>query len=245
MTNPVSLGEFSAGRRWVSMIAVLAFGAVLLAACGGGDNDKATPTPTALLTTPTAAAAVSTATVAAAASPATAASPGVSPVASPVASPAASPTVPLVVPSPATSVASPAASPAASPTAILVVPPLASPSASPAASPSASPFGSPAASPVGSPSPSPIANAVEIDLLDIRFDPKTFTIRANTDVTVTLKNKGTAPHNFSIDELHIDQDVAPGQTVQVHIKAPAGQYQYYCNVDAHKAAGMVGTLTVQ
>ena len=52
------------------------------------------------------------------------------------------------------------------------------------------------------------------------------------------------PHNFSIDALGIDVDIAPGATKQVVINAPAGEYEYYCNVPGHKEAGMVGTLTV-
>ena len=51
-------------------------------------------------------------------------------------------------------------------------------------------------------------------------------------------------HNFAIDELGIDVDIDPGATQEVVINAPAGAYEYYCNVPGHKAAGMVGTLTV-
>ena len=59
-----------------------------------------------------------------------------------------------------------------------------------------------------------------------------------------IRNDGAAPHNFSIDELGIDIDVAPGETQETVINAPAGEYEYYCNVPGHKEAGMVGTLTV-
>jgi uncharacterized cupredoxin-like copper-binding protein len=80
---------------------------------------------------------------------------------------------------------------------------------------------------------------------DIFFEPKEVTIAANTDVTVTLPNEGAAAHNFSIDELNIDVDIAPGATEQVVINAPPGEYEFYCNVPGHKEAGMVGTLTVE
>jgi nitrite reductase (NO-forming) len=89
------------------------------------------------------------------------------------------------------------------------------------------------------------ASTTEIDLQDIKFVPDTFSVPANTPTKVTLKNTGAAPHNFSIDQLNIKQDVAPGQTVEIEINAPAGTYQYYCDVPGHKEAGMVGTLTVQ
>ena len=79
---------------------------------------------------------------------------------------------------------------------------------------------------------------------DIYFEPKEVTIPANTDVTVVLPNDGVTPHNFSIDELGIDVDIAPGETKETVINAPAGEYEYYCNVPGHKEAGMVGTLIV-
>jgi uncharacterized cupredoxin-like copper-binding protein len=65
-----------------------------------------------------------------------------------------------------------------------------------------------------------------------------------TIVTITLPNEGVTLHNFAIDELGVDVDIDPGATQQVTINAPAGTYEYYCNVPGHKQAGMKGTLTV-
>ena len=39
--------------------------------------------------------------------------------------------------------------------------------------------------------------------------------------------------------------MAPGETQEIVVNAPAGTYEYYCNVPGHKQAGMVGTLTVE
>jgi nitrite reductase (NO-forming) len=126
-----------------------------------------------------------------------------------------------------------------------------------AASPKASPrAGTPAASPGAKASPaartaSPAASAAAstsptVDMVDINFQQKAITIPANTEVTVTLVNKGAIAHNFNIDELNVHSgDVQPGQTKTVTINAKPGQYQYYCNVPGHRQAGMVGTLTVQ
>jgi len=113
--------------------------------------------------------------------------------------------------------------------------------ATPAGSPSA-----PAAPAAASPEAAGAAAAqsVEVVAYDIYFEPKEVTIPANTDVTVMLPNDGAAPHNFSIDELGIDIDIAPGETQETVINAPAGEYEFYCNVPGHKEAGMVGTLIV-
>jgi plastocyanin len=84
-----------------------------------------------------------------------------------------------------------------------------------------------------------------VTAFDIYFEPKEITIPANTDVPFTLPNDGAAPHNFSIDELGISIDMAPGTTEETVINAPPGEYEYYCNVPGHKEAGMVGKLIVE
>jgi plastocyanin len=88
------------------------------------------------------------------------------------------------------------------------------------------------------------SEAVEVESYDIYFEPEELSIPADTDVTVRLPNEGVSLHNFSIDELEISVDIAPGATEEVVINAPAGEYEYYCNVPGHKPAGMLGTLTV-
>ena len=126
-------------------------------------------------------------------------------------------------------------------------------SAEAAAAPAAaSPAGEEAASPAAAPQPAaeeaaaPVAAAEPVEVVshDIYFDPAEVTIPADTDVTISLPNEGVTPHNFSIDALGIDVDIAPGATEEVVINAPAGEYEFYCNVPGHKAAGMVGTLIV-
>jgi plastocyanin/mono/diheme cytochrome c family protein len=85
-----------------------------------------------------------------------------------------------------------------------------------------------------------------VNLEDIKFDPTAITIPANTDVTVTLVNKGATAHTFDIDALNIHSgEIQPGETKTITINAAAGSYQYYCAIPGHKEAGMVGTLTVQ
>lgn len=123
------------------------------------------------------------------------------------------------------------------------------------AQPGASP--SPAAPPAASPQPAPdggeAQTAPTIEMVDLAFKPNEVTIPADTDVTVTLKNSGALPHNFSITDhnnpnvpnLNISVDVQPGQSQTVTINAPAGDYYFFCNVEGHEAAGMFGTLHVK
>lgn len=120
--------------------------------------------------------------------------------------------------------------------------------ATPGSSPSASPSASPGASPAASPGASPAAggNTATVYGEDIKFDPKEFTIAANTDVKVTFTNKGVLQHNFSLDDPKVaTKTINGGQSDTVTINAKPGTYQYYCSVPGHKEAGMVGTLTVK
>lgn len=100
---------------------------------------------------------------------------------------------------------------------------------------------------VASPMASPAAGqSVNVELVDIAFNPKEITIPANTDVVVNLKNSGAATHNFNIDQLNVHSgDISAGQTGTVTINAAPGDYEYYCSIPGHKEAGMVGTLHVQ
>jgi nitrite reductase (NO-forming) len=111
------------------------------------------------------------------------------------------------------------------------------------ASPQAGEEGTPAAPPPAQPGAAQAA-PIAIDAFDIYFEPKQVTIPANTDVSVSLPNKGVSAHNFSIDALGISVDLPPGETQSVTINAPAGTYEFYCDVPGHKEAGMVGQLIV-
>jgi Cu-Zn family superoxide dismutase len=90
------------------------------------------------------------------------------------------------------------------------------------------------------------AEPITVTAHDIFFDPKEITIPANTDVTIIIPNEGAALHDFVVEELGIDAgNIPPGETVEVVINAPAGEYEYFCSVPGHKAAGMLGTLVVE
>lgn len=93
--------------------------------------------------------------------------------------------------------------------------------------------------------PAASGNTVSMDAGNFYFKPNAVTIAANTAVTFEIKNVAEIPHNFSIDELKISEALPPGETTNVVVNAPAGTYQFYCNLPGHKAAGMFGTLTVQ
>jgi cytochrome c oxidase subunit 2 len=104
-----------------------------------------------------------------------------------------------------------------------------------------------AAAAATAPAPTTVTTAadVTIEMKDIKFVPNEFEIPADKPVTVLLKNTGAAQHDFSIDALHIQVAVAPGESKTIEINAPAGKYDFYCNVPGHKEGGMVGVMKVE
>jgi cytochrome c oxidase subunit 2 len=102
-----------------------------------------------------------------------------------------------------------------------------------------------AAATTAAPTVAPTAADITIEMKDIKFVPNEFEIPAGKPVTVLLKNTGAAQHDFSIDALKIQVGVAPGESKTITINAPAGTYDFYCNVPGHKEGGMTGTMKAE
>lgn len=113
--------------------------------------------------------------------------------------------------------------------------------------------------------------ALELSLhaTDIAYDQNELTVVAGQPVRLTLYNDGALEHDFSImdmpysggemmddgtaghDMSHMDEmpqlhmAVQSGNNTTLEF-APStpGRYEYFCTVEGHKEAGMVGTLIV-
>ena len=64
-------------------------------------------------------------------------------------------------------------------------------------------------------------------------------------IAVKMQNKSGTPHDIVIDGKGKGQIVTNGGTSQFSATFAPGKYTYYCSVDAHRQAGMRGTLTVK
>ena len=61
-----------------------------------------------------------------------------------------------------------------------------------------------------------------------------------------VENQDSFAHSFDIDTLNIHVQVPANSAIAVSIKPTSpGSIEFYCAVPGHKAAGMVGTITVQ
>lgn len=79
------------------------------------------------------------------------------------------------------------------------------------------------------------------------FEPTTLQASANSDVSFTFKNEGKVVHNFTLSFLGVNQDVKPGQTVQIKFKLtpPPKGLKYYTFYDKnYQGEGMQGRLNV-
>ena len=87
--------------------------------------------------------------------------------------------------------------------------------------------------------------AVTVNAVDINFEPKQLSIAADTDVTITVVNKGVLQHDFNIEDTDYATDLLNGgDSTDLTVNLPAGEYTYFCSVPGHREAGMEGKLTV-
>jgi len=85
------------------------------------------------------------------------------------------------------------------------------------------------------------------DASALKFDPSKLTAKAGK-VTLQMANPSGLPHAVSIEGNGVDVDgntVGKGGTSTASADLKAGTYDFYCPVDGHRAAGMVGKLTVK
>ena len=79
-----------------------------------------------------------------------------------------------------------------------------------------------------------------------KFDKSSLTAKAGK-VTIEMDNPSEVAHAVEIEGNGVE---AEGETVtkdgvsKASANLKAGEYEFYCPVDGHKAAGMEGTLTV-
>ena len=104
---------------------------------------------------------------------------------------------------------------------------------------------------------------LSVELHEFKFTPSEFILPAGGEVTITLSNNGTVPHElvimkygqkvsvpFSDDDegnIYWEHEVEPGVTETVTFTAPTepGEYQVVCGIEGHLEVGMIGELVVK
>lgn len=89
--------------------------------------------------------------------------------------------------------------------------------------------------------------SLQADTSQLKFDKRALSASAGS-VTITMKNPSTLRHDVAIEGNGVDTKgkvVGRGGTSTVSAALKPGTYTFYCSVDAHRQAGMQGTLTVK
>ncbi|HEX5809413.1 MAG TPA: cupredoxin domain-containing protein [Anaerolineales bacterium] len=117
--------------------------------------------------------------------------------------------------------------------------------------------------------PAQPANEITVEMTDFTYSKPSLTVAAGQPVTLTLVNTGNIEHDFVVEEIDVTTKViqdsgsdahhAHGEeknydlhasagvgdtTVLEFIALQPGTYKFFCSVEGHEAAGMVGELTV-
>lgn len=107
----------------------------------------------------------------------------------------------------------------------------------------------PTAVPGTSPTTQPTGEIREITVegSEYSFSPKSLTVEAGERISLTFKNTGNLPHNFTIDELAVrTKTVAAGGSGTIEFTAEkSGTFTFYCGITGHRQLGMEGNLEVQ
>ena len=114
-----------------------------------------------------------------------------------------------------------------------------------------------------------LAKEITLNTSDFAYSPLSVTIPAGEPVMLTLKNSGAVEHDFVIEKIDASVEMMedsgsdahhmhgteasydlhfsaqPGETsvIQFTVSEP-GTYTFFCSVQGHKEAGMVGELIV-
>ena len=110
---------------------------------------------------------------------------------------------------------------------------------------------------------------ITLDMTDFSYNFPSISISADEPVTITLVNKGLVEHDFVIEKIdarmtflqdsgsevhhahgeesdfdvHASAQVDTTTVIELTVLEP-GTYQFFCSVEGHKEAGMIGELIV-
>jgi plastocyanin len=90
----------------------------------------------------------------------------------------------------------------------------------------------------------PASGDLTLETRDFFFSPTALTGAAGEEATISISNTGDAPHTFTIEDADIDEELQPGDEVEVSVTFPeSGTLDFICRF--HVGQGMEGTLTVE
>src|SRR3990167_5772402 len=90
------------------------------------------------------------------------------------------------------------------------------------------------------------AGSIAVTLNEYSITPAAITLTKDQATTLAVTNQGSIAHTYTVADLGIDLQVAPGQTeTQSVTPTKSGTFTLNCTVAGHQALGMEGTITVK
>ena len=80
---------------------------------------------------------------------------------------------------------------------------------------------------------------------ELEYEVAPDTVPAGTELVFELELAGL-PHNVVIEGVNGEEPIVEGESAGIYtgdVTLEAGEYNYYCSVPGHRAAGMEGTLS--
>ncbi len=87
---------------------------------------------------------------------------------------------------------------------------------------------------------------IEVENDGLLYYPAEIIVTEGTTVEITFVNTG-GPHDWNLDAFDVDMPVIRGgnETTATFTADEAGEFEYYCSVSGHRAAGMWGYFIVE
>jgi plastocyanin len=105
----------------------------------------------------------------------------------------------------------------------------------------ASPAGSPTINEKGTETFTTEEFDVELELDNFYFDPTYIKSPGESTATITLHNEGDVQHTFTVDDLDVDEELAPDEEKEITVQiGTETRYEYYCRF--HEGQGMRGAF---
>ena len=88
---------------------------------------------------------------------------------------------------------------------------------------------------------------IVVDGDEYSFSPPKLTLQKGQKVRLVFNNKGSLPHNLTIDKLNLATKTVGREQSDTLEFTPdqEGVFEIYCSIGNHKASGMVGEVSVE
>jgi plastocyanin len=83
-----------------------------------------------------------------------------------------------------------------------------------------------------------------LELDDFYFEPTVLIGEPGQTTNIELENEGTTPHTFTLDDGSVDEELQPGDKVELDVSWPdSGNLRFTCRF--HAGEGMMGALSTE